>query len=112
MHFLNCLIVVMAAGFVRVAFSSLLPGMGEVVGYLLQLIMLLVFVPTMMASIYIAYREIFETAPKTEGNDTAQAGRGRMSDPIGVFGGTFDPVHITAICAWPRRPAKSSAWPA
>lgn len=73
MHFLNCVIVVMAAGFVRVVFSSLLPGMGEVVGYLLQLVMLLVFVPTMMASIYIAYREIFEMTPKTEGNDVAQA---------------------------------------
>lgn len=66
MHFLNCLIVVMAAGFVRVAFSSVLPGMGDAVGYLLQLVMLLVFVPTMMASIYIAYREIFETTPASE----------------------------------------------
>lgn len=66
MHFFNCLIVVMAAGFVRVVFSSLLPGMGDAVGYLLQLIMLLVFVPTMMASIYIAYREIFEATPKVE----------------------------------------------
>lgn len=66
MHFLNCLIVVMAAGFVRVAFSSVLPGMGDAVGYLLQLVMLLVFVPTMMASIYIAYREIFETTPAPE----------------------------------------------
>lgn len=66
MHFLNCLIVVMVAGFVRVAFSSVLPGMGDAVGYLLQLVMLLVFVPTMMASIYIAYREIFETTPAPE----------------------------------------------
>ena len=66
MHFLNCMIVVMAAGFVRVLFSSMLPGLGDAVGYVLQLIMLLVFVPTMMASIYIAYREIFETAPAVE----------------------------------------------
>lgn len=66
MHFLNCMIVVMAAGFVRVLFSSMLPGMGDAVGYLLQLIMLLVFVPTMMASIYIAYREIFEMDPAVE----------------------------------------------
>lgn len=72
MHFLNCLIVVMAAGFVRVVFSSLLPGMGDVVGYLLQLIMLLVFVPTMMASIYIAYREIFEATPPAENNNAVQ----------------------------------------
>ena len=72
MHFLNCLIVVMAAGFVRVVFSSLLPGMGDVVGYLLQLIMLLVFVPTMMASIYIAYREIFEATPPPENNKAEQ----------------------------------------
>ena len=72
MHFLNCLIVVMAAGFVRVIFSSLLPGMGEAVGYLLQLLMLLVFVPTMMASIYIAYREIFETTPVADNNNAIQ----------------------------------------
>lgn len=74
MHFLNCLIVVMAAGFVRVVFTSLLPGMGDVVGYLLQLIMLLVFVPTMMASIYIAYREIFEATPPTAENNNAAQG--------------------------------------
>jgi hypothetical protein len=72
MHFLNCLIVVMAAGFVRVVFSSLLPGMGEIVGYLLQLIMLLVFVPTAMASIYIAYRDIFEASPVTEVQEEAE----------------------------------------
>ena len=68
MHFLNCLIVVMAAGFVRVVFTNLLPGMGDAVGYLLQLIMLLIFVPTMMASIYVAYREIFEATPTLDEN--------------------------------------------
>jgi hypothetical protein len=68
MHFINCLIVIMAAGFARIALSSLFPAAGDIIGYLLQLIMLLVFVPTMMASIYIAYREIFELIPeqKTE----------------------------------------------
>ena len=47
-------------------------ALGDVVGYLLQLIMLLVFVPTMMASIYIAYREIFEATPPPENNKAEQ----------------------------------------
>lgn len=63
MHFLNCLIVVMAVGFVRVLLSNLIPGAGAAIAYLLQLIMLLAFVPTLMASIYIAYCEIFEAKP-------------------------------------------------
>ncbi|HWT54030.1 MAG TPA: BPSS1780 family membrane protein [Rhodocyclaceae bacterium] len=63
MHFLNCLIVIMAAGFLRVLIAGLFPAAGDAVGYFLQLIMLLAFVPMLMASVYIAYREIFETMP-------------------------------------------------
>jgi hypothetical protein len=68
MHFINCLIVIMAAGFVNIALSALFPAAGSVIENLLRLIMVLVFIPTMMASIYIAYREIFELIPteKTE----------------------------------------------
>ena len=66
MHFLNCLIVVMAVGFVRVLLSNLIPGAGAAIAYVLQLIMLLPFVPTLIASIYIAYCEIFEAKPGNE----------------------------------------------
>lgn len=64
MHFLNCLIVVMAAGFVHTALSALFPAAGDIIENMLRLVMMLVFVPTMMASIYIAYREIFELIPE------------------------------------------------
>lgn len=66
LHFINCLMVIFAAGFVRVIASAVIPGMGDAIGYVLQLVMLLVFVPTMMASIYIAYREIFEVSPRVD----------------------------------------------
>ena len=76
LHFINCLIVIMAAGFVRVISSSVLPGMGDVIGYVLQLVMLLVFVPTMMASIYIAYRDIFEVTSAGKAGDASEDAEG------------------------------------
>jgi len=65
MHFLNCLIVVMAVGFVRVLMTSLFPDVSDAVGYVLQLLMLLAFVPMLMASVYIAYLDIFEVVPES-----------------------------------------------
>lgn len=75
MHFLNCLIVIMAVGFVRVLISGLFPSMSDAVGYVLQLLMLLAFVPMLMASVYIAYLEIFESLPAPE-STAADEGEG------------------------------------
>lgn len=73
MHFLNCLIVVMALGFVRVALSGVLPpAAGNAVGYVLQLLMLLAFVPMLMASVYIAYLEIFELTPAADAEEESE----------------------------------------
>ncbi|MDE2599543.1 MAG: hypothetical protein KGL40_07965 [Rhodocyclaceae bacterium] len=75
MHFLNCLIVVMVVGFVRVVVSGLFPAIGDALGYVLQLLMLLAFVPMLMVSVYIAYLEIFETLPEPA-SATADEGEG------------------------------------
>jgi hypothetical protein len=87
-----------------------LAGSLVILSVALRMLLIFVLAPTMVASVYLSYRDVFEEQRRPNRSSRRRPMSEAGAGVLGLFGGTFDPLHV-GTCASPSRRAKPWAWP-